>query len=207
MKKKQVLTILLIWLCIIIACSEDFGITSAELTQNLQLTSENFYNDNESEQQFFINQKRSFSILDEVMSPFIREFDEKTETQIYCDSFAGVFIDEDGNLNIGVVQGAITEQVEISMNSLNGQVIYRYDAFSYNYLQQIKNAIVFLLLTHEISLVGIDEMINIVKVYLSCEINAQSVIKHLSDIGLFEESALTFVVNAGVELNNGPVFG
>jgi len=94
------------------------------------------------------------------------------------------------------------------MNSLRGQVIYRQDAFSYNFLQQIKDAIVPLLATYEISIVGIDEKINSVKVYLACEINAESLKRHLRDIGLFEESALAFTVDKGVvdERNTGPAF-
>ena len=113
MKKKLFLTMLCsIGLCLILACSMDFD-TTATTVRDLGNSA------NESEQQFFKNQNRSFSILDEAMSPF------RTEASgIYCESFAGVFIDENGNLNIGVVPCAITEQAEIAMTSLINHILY-----------------------------------------------------------------------------------
>jgi hypothetical protein len=122
-----------IWLCIILACGGGFDATTDARTMT---AAENLDTGvTESEQQFFKNQEKSLKLLDEAMSPFRKESDKTSaRSQLYDESFAGVFIDENGNLNIGVVQGAVTEQTKKSMNSLRGQVIYRQDAFSYNFL-------------------------------------------------------------------------
>jgi len=71
----------------------------------------------ENEQEFFRNQSRSFIIMDEAMHPFIKETDG-TGSRFYDDCFAGVFLDDFGNLNIGVVQDAATEQAEYSIKGV-----------------------------------------------------------------------------------------
>ena len=54
----------------------------------------------ESEIRFFRNQSRSFEIMREAMYPFIKRIDVETGVEIYDESFAGVWIDNDGNLTI-----------------------------------------------------------------------------------------------------------
>ena len=142
MKKKLFLTALCtIGLSLILACRMDIDTTTASIARNLDgdLVETPDTNETESDdfsEQFYLNQERSLSILDEAMNPFRIAYDPETGegSNIYNEAFAGVFIDDEGNLNIGVIQGAVTEQIEISINNLRGQVIYRYDSFSYNFL-------------------------------------------------------------------------
>jgi len=132
MKKKFLFSILsVIGFCLILACNGVFDTITESAARSLntndvneQTTIEEFYAGlDEKELMFFRNQSISFSIIDEAMRPFIIGYTNKSdetdeEIPIYCESFAGVFIDNDGNLNIGVIQNAVTEQVEISMNLL-----------------------------------------------------------------------------------------
>ena len=139
MKKRLILSMLcVIGLCLILACGGPIDATTGTATASAAENPD--INIDESELQFLRNQSRSFSILEEAMAPFRKGDDTGEESQIYCDSFAGVYLDDYGRLNIGVVQAFITEQVEISMNSLIGQVIYWQKAFSYNFLAKKMNA-------------------------------------------------------------------
>ena len=104
MKKKIILIMLCaIGICLISACNTDFDAAQQDITEYVTEydLDTNF---SVSDQQFFRNQNRSFSLLDEAMSPFRKEFNEATERYLYCEGFSGVWLDEFGHLNIGVVQ-------------------------------------------------------------------------------------------------------
>ena len=145
MKNKLFLTMLCaIWLCLIVACGMDFDTTTTPTAENRDtgVAEDMDLVVATREQEFFRNQNRSFSIMDEAMRPFRMEPDRASEGgELYNDSFAGRFIDDFGNLTICYVQNSITRQTEDTMNSLRGQVIYRQDAFSYNFLAQILEAV------------------------------------------------------------------
>ena len=124
-----------IGLCLVFACSLDFDASSTSAARSVgtnpadgEETGMDFPFD-ENEQEFFRNQNKSFSIMDEAMNPFRIESDRmdsgeiSIESQLYCDSFAGVFLDENGNLNIAVVQGFVSEQTVISMNALRAAIL------------------------------------------------------------------------------------
>ena len=125
MKKKLILTILcIIGFCLVMACKMDYDKTTmsgarsagTSLIEGEETETDNLVID-ENEQEFFRNQSRSFSIMDEAMRPFIIETDE-TGSRLYDDCFAGVFLDDFGNINIGYVQNVITRQVEDSMKGV-----------------------------------------------------------------------------------------
>ncbi|MCL2138679.1 MAG: hypothetical protein FWH41_04015 [Treponema sp.] len=149
MKNKLFLTALCaIGLSLILACSMDGDATTAPAARELDagISEPQDTGIDESDdfsEQFYLNQDRSFSLLDEAMSPFRTEFDEtrSEENQLFCESFAGVWIDGNGNLNIGIVQGEISREAEISMNRFREQVTYRYDEFSYNFLASMQEAV------------------------------------------------------------------
>jgi len=116
MRYKLILTVLsLISLCFILSCNEIYDSTTEvtarkldTIAMNEQIAIDNFYAGfDESDLLFFSNQSRSFSIMAEAMHPFIKEADG-TGSRLYDDCFAGVFLDDFGNLNIGYVQNAIT---------------------------------------------------------------------------------------------------
>jgi len=189
MKNKLFLTVLCaIGLCLIFACNLDNDIATASAKKNLDTIV------TESERQFFRNQEKSLSILDEAMSPFIKESDRTSAgNQRYCESFAGVFIDESGNLNIGVVQDAISEKTEISMNSLRGQVIYRQDAYSYNFLARKMDVLFEADDDFGIHKVSLREDKNRLYIYLTDINRVRDINNFLSDQGAFDEDAIVFI--------------
>ena len=149
----------------------------------------------ESEQEFFRNQKKSFDILENAVSPFVKGFNATTGDDIYDDSFAGVWITEDGNLAIGVVKNAISKEIETSINRLQGQVIFRYHAFSYNYLIKKMEALSDVMFDFGIYTVELKEDKNCLYIYLFDIDRVDDIKKFLSDQVAFSENALVFFDN------------
>ncbi|MCL2042743.1 MAG: leucine-rich repeat protein [Treponema sp.] len=188
MKKKSYMTMVYtVGLCLLMACSVDIDTTTAHSARNFNTGI------TESEHQFFRNQEKSLNILDEAMSPFRKGFDEATGMPVYNESFAGVFIDENGHLNIGIIQDSITEQTEISMNRLRGQVIYRQDDYSYNFLLKKMEVISEAAYDFGIHRVSLREDQNRLYIYLF-DINRAGDIKNLFHVqGAFDENAIVFI--------------
>jgi len=197
MKKKVFLTMLCaIGLCLIAACGMDFDTTTESAAKNLGAGVAGDLDTAiiEREQEFYRNQNRSFSIMDEAMRPFRREPDRASEGgELYNDSFAGRFIDDFGNLTICYVQNSITRQTEDTMNSLRGQVIYRQDAFSYNFLAQILEAVSEVMEDFDIHAAELDEYENRVFIYLTDISRVREINNFLSEQGAFAEDAVVFI--------------
>jgi len=197
MKNKLFLTMLCaIWLCLIVACGMDFDTTTTPTAENRDtgVAEDMDLVVATREQEFFRNQNRSFSIMDEAMRPFRMEPDRASEGgELYNDSFAGRFIDDFGNLTICYVQNSITRQTEDTMNSLRGQVIYRQDAFSYNFLAQILEAVSEVMEDFGIYMAELDEYENRVFIYLTDINRVREINNFLSEQGAFDENAIAFI--------------
>lgn len=88
-------------------------------------------------EEYFSNVNQSVELREQVLNPYIvgnAEYNGK-EFTVYSDDFAGVYIDNQGILNIAVISG-------LQQTSLYGeQVLYKQVTFSYNYLQKVMNAV------------------------------------------------------------------
>ena len=108
---------------------------------------------------------------------------------IYDEQFAGLWYDESGNLNVGVVN-------EARSASRNSEVIYHTRRFSYNFLYEIHHAITGILMPIYASIhsVGMTPQYNQVEVRLTDERYIPRVIEHLSRLSLYAEDAINFIV-------------
>lgn len=77
--------------------------------------------------------------------------DEKNK--LYTDDYAGAYIDDNGFLNILVLEGHIPR-------FSNENIIYRTSEYSFNYLMQVKAEIESKMIELSIISVGIDDKIN-----------------------------------------------
>jgi len=95
MKKKLVLTMLCaIGLCLIFSCRMDYDTAAISAAAMLAARSLNADITESARQEFFRNQSKSLSILDEAMSPFKKESSmaARAGRRLFCESFAAVFI-------------------------------------------------------------------------------------------------------------------
>lgn len=141
--------------------------------------------------EYFANVNRSVELREQAVSPYIArtaEQDGKKFT-VYSDDFAGVFIDEQGFLNIAVV-GEPQQK-----SRYGGQVIYKQFAFSYNYLQKVMNAVENVIDGYSIRAVGIDDLFNYVFIEMNDENDVAKIIEYLQRENLYEADALSFEVD------------
>ncbi len=117
------------------------------------------------------------------------------ETTEYSDDFAGVFIDDDGILNIGVVADKAQIQSLQTTSELCEQAIYREDTYTYNYLQEIMSVIEPKMEEYGIFTIGISERDNNVFVDLGNEDSSHKIVAFLEEKGLYSRDALSFRVN------------
>ncbi|MCL2555750.1 MAG: S1 family peptidase [Firmicutes bacterium] len=156
-------------------------------------------------QQRLNNSARSIEIFESIM-PSIRTETIDSENKVhyvYDDSFAGVFIDENGILNIATVTNRFST-ISLNTRQFNETVKHRHFAYSYNHLLLIKETIFPLMYTHEIFRISIDEMNNKVVVFLTnynCKAYAINLLKYQ---GLYSETSINFIVDAygGISLNS-----
>ncbi|MCL2256562.1 MAG: hypothetical protein FWC11_06950 [Firmicutes bacterium] len=134
--------------------------------------------------EYFDNVNKSIRIFDHALSyfkelnfvPFSENFDEEEDISFdFDDDFAGVFIDDYGFLNIGVVDFSRTRQ----MQDLNGQVVFRHFTYSYNYLNSIKNTLADMMFDFNIQGLAIRQRQNRVRVYIQDENSKSQIIRHL----------------------------
>ena len=83
------------------------------------------------------NVSASVGLYQEAMRPYRTETVGRGGETIaaYSGDFAGVYVDDDGLLNIGIVG------LQRASTGYNGQVIYRSQRFSYNALQEIVDTV------------------------------------------------------------------
>jgi len=170
------------------SCSHDFGLE-------------------EKIDSFYLNVSKSAEMHMQVMAPFMIGSKERegTITTLYCDNFSGIFIDNEGMLNIG-----LTDNIVMPL-SLSGQVRHVLQAFSLNQLKNAKEKVVTVMIDFNISKVGIDEQRNIIFVETVCKDVPAKVTKMLSEKSLYRKGMLHFVVDSSVEvaktLNSAPSGG
>lgn len=154
-----------------------------------------------SEISFFENQSRSIAVYDEAISQY-RSISSRGREEVvtYSDDFAGVFIDDKGFLNIALVQ--------LGQNELtfNGQVLNQLHQFSYNYLQEIKEAVVDVMTTFGIHMVGVDEKANRVSVYISEASKIENISNFIMEQTWFDDTAINYIVESAAVQHN-PSYG
>jgi hypothetical protein len=117
---------------------------------------------------------------------------------IYSDHFAGVWYDQDENLNIGVTnnEGARTRSSE---------VVYHNRQFSYNFLRRVQNAICNLMPTYSIVGTGVQPQYNRTRISLLSENYIEVVKAYLESRNLLEVEALYFEITKPGELLSNPL--
>ena len=140
---------------------------------------------------------RSIELYDQAMAPFIVQTRSLNVTNDeyeadYSDEFAGVFIDDEGFLNIGVT-GSTNR-----FSDFNGQVFYKKFDHSYNFLLTVQESITGIMNSVDIHRVSIDEKNNEVDVYLQEE-DIDQVIGYLQSKNLFNDSSIEFIVDSNGE--------
>gem|GEM_PF-1426736 len=153
------------------------------------------------------NSARSVEIAGDVMREFrVEVADRGDEIQtVYDDSFAGIFIDSNGILNIAITQGARSSIV----NQFDGQVVLRQFTYSYNHLLQIKDIVFPFMYTHGVFTIAIDEVNNRVSIYITDYIYKNYIIEALQNNNLYTETSLEFIVdpNSGITLHSRAIYG
>ena len=190
-KKLLLLVILVVTICLNISITTEVITTSALIDTSAEI----------SEISFFENQSRSIAVYDEAISQY-RSISSRGREEVvtYSDDFAGVFIDDKGFLNIALVQ--------LGQNELtfNGQVLYQLHQFSYNYLQEIKEAVVDVMTTFGIHMVGIDEKANRVSVYISEASKIENISNFIMEQTWFDDTAINYIVESAAVQHN-PSYG
>jgi len=157
--------------------------------------------------EYYGNVSRSAGLYEQAVSPYITKAAEPDgkEITVYSGDYGGVFIDEQGLLNIGVVASDAQIRALQEASRFGGQVLYRRYAFAYNELQRIMDAVEGLMFDCGISAVGIDDELNHVFVELTDESNVPRIVTHLQELGLYREAAVIFGAdpNMGIQTQAG----
>ena len=146
------------------------------------------------------NSARSVEIFAEVMPSLRTEVTNVGgESEfIYDDNFAGIFIDENGILNIATVASGFST-MSFSANQFGEQVIQRHFTYSYNHLLSIKDIVFPMMYTHGIFTISIDEINNRVSIYMTDNIYRSIVVEKLQRNGVYSTTSLNFVINPYAE--------
>lgn len=150
-------------------------------------------------QSYIINLKNSLNIYSQIMPSLetgIGNFNGR-EYIIYDEDFAGAYVDDNGYLNICMVNNL---ESDIQYLGSSSGIIYREHAHSYNFLQEIMNALENIMSTTTIYSVSIDEELNSVLIELKDENDIQQIIGYLQAENLYESSAITFEVEPEGEI-------
>ena len=116
---------------------------------------------------------------------------------IYVDNFAGAFIDDNGILNIALVESTYIDtsekELKAKITDLNtdNDVIYKYYEFSYNYLQEILNTVEEIMIQYDIDSAGIDDELNKVFIETSSN-NEEQILNYLIDEHMYSSNAILF---------------
>lgn len=149
-------------------------------------------NDIINNQTYLANLNNSLDIYTQILPQFkvgVDIFDDK-EYIVYTENYAGAYIDDNGILNICLLDN---DENLVSLSENN--IIYQYFDYSYNYLQQILNCVESLMLTTSVYTVGIDEELNKVCVDLTNDEDIPIIIQNLQNNQLYQENAIFFEVD------------
>lgn len=180
MRKKFFVTSLFI-LFIFVCCLSSNNVYAANIS-----------NDIINNQIYLANLNNSLDTYSRILPQFkvgVDIFDDK-EYIVYTENYAGAYIDDNGILNICLLDNN-ENLVCLSENN----IIYQYFDYSYNYLQQILNCVESLMLTTSVYTVGIDEEINKVCVDLTNDEDISIIIQNLQNNQIYQENAISFDVD------------
>lgn len=157
----------------------------------------------ETETVYFSNVNKSIEIYDDAISPFrsVTRMCNVEEDVTYSDDYAGIFIDENGLLNIGVVG------LPQTTSKYSGQALYCPQKYSYNYLMGMQKNISYVMENYGIYATAIDERQNKVNIYIN---TGDSSINHfLQENMLYEKDSysIIFDVNGGDIENANTAYG
>lgn len=150
-------------------------------------------------QSYIVNLRNSLDIYSQIIPSLeigVGEFNGK-EYIIYDEDFAGAYVDDNGYLNICMVNNF---ESNIQYLGSNSDIIYRNYAHSYNFLQEIMNVLENIMTTTTIYSVSIDEESNNVLVELKDENDIQSIIEYLQSEDLYDPTAIIFEVEPNGEI-------
>ena len=158
---------------------------------------------------YFANVSKSLDVAEQIFGEFRTEIiAENGEVQAtYCDSFAGIFIDEQGVLNVATVAVGLCA-VSFNARQFGEQVVNRQFTYSYNHLILIQNTLVPVMARFNISTVAICDENNRVLVYLKCETVLLEVSDFLRVKNLYSSSSIYFIVDSSKEnvFDNRPAY-
>ena len=132
------------------------------------------------------NSDRSIEIANEALSEYRSEIFSMNGAKeyAYSDDYSGVYIDDDGILNVCIVFGSQKKGQEF-----DDQVIYREQRFSYNYLKEVEKTVISLMEDSSIFSVGIKQSRNQVDVSLREERDIENIISCLTKKELCKKNA------------------
>jgi uncharacterized repeat protein (TIGR02543 family) len=153
----------------------------------------------DSSDDYLSNVNRSLALYDKVINSYIVEktYSKERELITYSEDFAGVFIDEQGILNLGVISAQKEINKLQTQSQYAGQIIYKQFTYPYNYLQKIMSGIEAVMLENNVLAVGIDDKLNQVFVELTSENDLDNIISYLRNNDLYDEGALAFSIIPG----------
>lgn len=196
--KKKLLTLALCVIAICFSLSIVFsaGVTFASAAESTNTESKLF--------EYYENINRSVAVYNNAISPYksIAKDLNGEENVTYSDDFAGVFIDDEGLLNIGLV-GSIQ-----SASRFNGQVKYKQCEFTYNYLQDIQDVITNAKADYSIYMTAVSEKNNNLCIYLNDESDIKRITDFLQQRYEFDVRAINFVIEGtGGIVKNTSAYG
>lgn len=128
----------------------------------------------------------------------------KEKTYDYTDDYGGIFLDEQGILNVLTVNSDLPNNTQkrniyFSENTFDNVQVKNVE-FSYNYLEEIQNALIEVMEQYAIVGVGIKQEENRVDIMIkSGENTKEDIINYLIDKSLYDENAVCFMENEGLE--------
>lgn len=196
MRKLLSLMLLVTAVCLSLSAGmKSFTVLAAEYAESGYIAAE-----------YYDNVNKSLNVYDMAMKLYTTKTPDcggAGDTTVYSDNFGGIYIDNKGLLNIGVVG------LQKIKKDFDNQVIYKPQKFSYNYLSKILSEITLVMLDYDIYSVAVDENLNRVDVCLSEENNISRITELLQQKDIYEKEALNFVLkpNERIVYNANTAYG
>lgn len=176
--------LLILTLCVIAICAVIAGITFASTTE--------FANAESISVEYNQNNSKSIAIYKDAIIPYknVTKNCNGEEVVTYSEDFAGVFIDDEGFLTIGLTD------LQKSGSTYDGQVKYKTCDFTYNYLESIKKEIIISNIYYSIYRMNISDMHNYLRIYLTDENDIEIITNFLRQRIKYDERAIKFIVES-----------
>ncbi|MCL2521266.1 MAG: leucine-rich repeat protein [Erysipelotrichales bacterium] len=148
------------------------------------------------------NISRSMDLIDHTLSKFQTNspLTRGGLQESYNEEFAGIWIDEEGNLNVGISNNYIMP-FTAPVRQLSNDIIINSFNYSYNHLNNIKELLVSKMDYYGIFTLAISEETNQVLVYLNSYSFLEQIIRTLQANNLYSESAIDFIVDQDGVIN------